>query len=85
MRSPIVETSFSPNPEPLEVPNTEGGMLRHPRPPWLFVCQVPLSSPIGILHLWVKGRSEAVRAPYHLGCPQTPRGSSFHGFAAHSQ
>lgn len=72
MRSPIVEPSFSPQPELLEAPNTETGVLRHPGPPWLAVCQLPISSPLGILHLWVKGRSEAGRTPLHLGCPQTP-------------
>lgn len=51
----------------------ERRMLRHPRQTSLAGCQLPLSSPAGILHLWVKGRSEALRAPLHLGCPHTPR------------
>lgn len=86
MLRPIVKPSSPhPNSEPLKVPNREGGMLKHPRHPWLAVCQLPFSSSIGILLLWVKGRSEAVRAACHLGCPQTSHGSSCHGFAAHSQ
>lgn len=85
MLSPIVKPSSPhPNSEPLKAPNREGRMLRHPRRPWLAVTQLPFPSSVGIL-LWVKGRSEAVRAPFHLGCPQTSRGSSCYGIAAHSQ